>query len=229
MQKGEIKKKNLLETAEKLFFEKGYHQTSIQELVDAFHCTKGSFYHHFESKLQILSEVCALRSGKAFEAYKVRSYVRPMDRLNGLLYYAMPFRHGQEEMLTLLLPVADQSEKDVVLQAILRSQEELFLPEIEEVLEQLKADGTVFYSEKMLIRLLWDSYSALYGRLLDLAGKIAAGDPGIGVASNLQAARFMWERLLDAPFAGIQIVGADEVILAVRSAALRAKAREEEQ
>lgn len=228
MQKGEIKKKNLLETAEKLFFEKGYHQTSIQELVDAFHCTKGSFYHHFESKLQILSEVCALRSGKAFEAYQARSYVRPMDRLNGLLYYAMPFRHGQEEMLTLLLPVADQSEKDVVLQAILRSQEELFLPEIENVLEQLKADGLVYYSEKMLIRLLWDCYSALYGRLLDLAGKIAAGDPGNGVASNLQAARFMWERLLDAPFAGVQIVGADEVILAVRSAAIRAKAREGE-
>lgn len=225
MQKGEIKKKNLLETAEKLFFEKGYHQTSIQELVDAFHCTKGSFYHHFESKLQILSEVCALRSEKAFSAYRQRSYNRPLDRLNGLLYHAVPFRHGEEEMLALLLPVAGQAEKDVVLQAILRAQEELFLPEIEQVLEDLKEQKLVFYSAKMLPRLLWDSYTALYGRLLELAGRIAEGDPGLGVAENLQAARFLWERLLDAPFAGIEIVRADEMILAVRSAAIRARSQ----
>lgn len=225
MHKGEIKRKNLLETAEKLFFEQGYHQTGIQELVDAFQCTKGSFYHHFESKLQILSEVCALRSEKAYGDYKLRSYLRPLDRLNGLLYHAMPFRHGEEEMLCLLLPVSDKTEKDVVLQAILRSQKQFFLPDIITTLEEMRKDGTVFYRGDMLPQLLWDSYTALYERLLDECGRIAAGDPGTDVARYLEAARFIWERLLDAPFAGIEIIRADEVITAIRAARLRQTAR----
>ena len=46
-----------IETAMKLFAEKGYHATSIQDLVEAWGISKGAFYHHFASKEELLLEV----------------------------------------------------------------------------------------------------------------------------------------------------------------------------
>lgn len=48
-------RKKILEVAEKLFLEKGYDGTSIQDIVDGLgNMTKGVIYHHFKSKFAIL-------------------------------------------------------------------------------------------------------------------------------------------------------------------------------
>lgn len=216
MLKGQIKKKALLQEAEKLFFTKGYNRTGVQELVDAFHCTKGSFYHHFESKLQILGDVCALRSERAFNQYKEQHYARDLDRLNGLLYYALPFRKGEEEMMALILPLAGSPDSDVVMQAVLRAQEEFFRPEMEQILMRLRADGVFHFYQDRLPQLLWDTYCALYMRLLSACSAIAAKREVPDVAGLLCADRFIWERLLDAPYGSMHIIHADEVILSAR-------------
>ena len=88
MKKGDLKRSSILETAERLFFEKGYEQTSIQDILDALSLSKGGFYHHFASKEAILSEICENRviSGLGqlkWELFGVR--VRPIDKLNLLL------------------------------------------------------------------------------------------------------------------------------------------------
>ncbi|KGX91017.1 TetR/AcrR family transcriptional regulator [Pontibacillus marinus] len=44
------KKKKLLETGMKLFAQKGFHATSIQEIADKSGVSKGAFYLHFQSK-----------------------------------------------------------------------------------------------------------------------------------------------------------------------------------
>ncbi|MBM7869746.1 AcrR family transcriptional regulator [Clostridium pascui] len=51
----ENKKKELLEVAEKLFLEKGYEQTSIDDILKESGISKGGFYHYFKSKDEILS------------------------------------------------------------------------------------------------------------------------------------------------------------------------------
>ena len=228
MRKGQIKRRALLEEAERMFFTVGYDRTGIQDLVNAFHCTKGSFYHHFESKLQILSEVCALRSEKAFSAYKAHTYTRDTDRLNGLLYYALPFRSGEEEMLSLLLPLAGTTEGDVVLQAVLRAQREIFFPEAEEILFRLKEAELLYWTQPALPEMLWENYGALYTRLLRKAAAVVLSRGREGnIASELEASRFFWERLTDAPFGMMEIIRADEVISAMIKGAARAKEKGE--
>lgn len=54
MRKGELRKESILKTAERLFFEKGYEETSIQDILDALSISKGGFYHYFESKIALL-------------------------------------------------------------------------------------------------------------------------------------------------------------------------------
>jgi TetR/AcrR family transcriptional regulator, cholesterol catabolism regulator len=45
----------LINVAMELFLAGGYHATSVQEIVDAAEVTKGAFYHHFDSKDDLLS------------------------------------------------------------------------------------------------------------------------------------------------------------------------------
>ena len=62
MIKGEIRKRQILETAESLFAERGYEATSVQDILDVLHLSKGSFYHHFESKEIVLQKICENRA-----------------------------------------------------------------------------------------------------------------------------------------------------------------------
>jgi len=45
---------NLLNAALRLFGERGYHATSLQDVIDAAGCSKGAFYHYFDSKEELL-------------------------------------------------------------------------------------------------------------------------------------------------------------------------------
>ena len=47
----------ILETAARLFAQKGYDETSMQDIMDATHLSKGAIYHHFPSKLDILLRI----------------------------------------------------------------------------------------------------------------------------------------------------------------------------
>lgn len=47
----------IVEASVKLFIEKGYDQTTIQDILDALNLSKGGLYHHFKSKEEILEAV----------------------------------------------------------------------------------------------------------------------------------------------------------------------------
>lgn len=50
------KKNELVEIAEKLFLEKGYEETSVDDILNASGLSKGGFYHYFKSKEEVLAE-----------------------------------------------------------------------------------------------------------------------------------------------------------------------------
>lgn len=55
--KKEIRKKELIKIAYKLFITKGYENTSVDEIIAEAKIAKGTYYYHFESKEQMLEEV----------------------------------------------------------------------------------------------------------------------------------------------------------------------------
>lgn len=61
---------NILNTAAKLFVEKGYEQTSIQNILDALKLSKGGLYHHFKSKEEILEAVMQKRAQNIYDMLK---------------------------------------------------------------------------------------------------------------------------------------------------------------
>jgi AcrR family transcriptional regulator len=50
----EVRRAEILEVAQRLFYQKGYGQTSIQDIITEIGIAKGTFYHYFNSKQDLL-------------------------------------------------------------------------------------------------------------------------------------------------------------------------------
>lgn len=72
--------KLILDTAARLFTEKGFEKTSLQDIMNETKLSKGAIYHHFASKEDIFIKICANTSKRTEQ---LLSKVRDDKRLNG--------------------------------------------------------------------------------------------------------------------------------------------------
>lgn len=50
-------REQIVESADRLFYQQGYENTSFADIAQAVHISRGNFYYHFKSKDQILDAV----------------------------------------------------------------------------------------------------------------------------------------------------------------------------
>jgi len=145
MKKGEARREQILETAERLFYQKGYEATSIQDILDDLKMSKGGFYHHFESKLQLLDALCA--GQMAENGRKMREEVEAatgdaVAQLNALYERCTLWQEGQTAFTSLVLRTAYQGGsaqlRDSLRQALLTNARPLIREIIHAGIEQKK-------------------------------------------------------------------------------------------
>lgn len=59
--KGKTTREHIVESADQLFYQRGYEHTSFADIADSVQISKGNFYYHFKSKDEILAAVIQLR------------------------------------------------------------------------------------------------------------------------------------------------------------------------
>ena len=112
MQKGLDTRNEFLRAAEYLFRQKGYDQTSVQDILDMTHGSKGGFYHHFPSKDAILQTLCSQRAEqfKAHAEEMIRNTDSRMTRINQILHEANPLRKEESSFIRILLPLLNRAD-----------------------------------------------------------------------------------------------------------------------
>ena len=53
----DVRRNEIIDVAQGLFLSKGYEQTSVQDILDGAGIAKGTFYHYFSSKLELLDNL----------------------------------------------------------------------------------------------------------------------------------------------------------------------------
>lgn len=94
----EITEARILDTATKLFLEKGWEQTTIQDIVDELgDMTRGAFYHHFKSKDEIIDAVTT----RIFMGNNPFQKVEEIKDLTGLekMKYVLKFSLRREDTM----------------------------------------------------------------------------------------------------------------------------------
>ena len=80
----EVTVERILDVSQRLFLEKGYENTTIQDIVDELGgLTKGAVYHHFKSKEEIMDAVGdrMFFSNNPFEAVRGRTDLNGLQKL----------------------------------------------------------------------------------------------------------------------------------------------------
>lgn len=61
MKKGKSTRDQIIESADRLYYQRGFEQTSFAEVASDVKISRGNFYHHFKSKDEILNAVIDMR------------------------------------------------------------------------------------------------------------------------------------------------------------------------
>ncbi|MEZ7595735.1 TetR/AcrR family transcriptional regulator [Streptococcus gordonii] len=93
------KKEFILDTAEKMFIEQGFDQTSIAQILDATQIAKGTLYYYFTSKEEIMDAIIERWIERSFEQVRIwveQKQLPILERLMGALASLNMQKDGQE-------------------------------------------------------------------------------------------------------------------------------------
>lgn len=217
MKKGELRRKEILDAAEKLFYEKGYEATSVQDVLDALSISKGGFYHHFDSKMAVLEAICERRAEAQFEkaALEIRiSRAGTIERLNRLLTMLNLFEREEVPFIAMMLRICYQDD-DVTLRERMKSVTiRLFQPLMNEIVAQGIAENVFFTRHpgtiaQVILMLAHDIIDEASCRLTK-----EADNPEciIDIIDLLNAYRDSVEMLLNAPYGSVTLFEMDHML-----------------
>lgn len=215
MRKGEEKRQEMLAAAEKLFCSKGYEATSVQDILDVLHASKGGFYHHFASKEDVLKTLCAQRAERAaaFTAELLSRTEGDMPRIDAVLHGFMPLRREEAGFVGMLLPLIERSEGRAMGMIYQDALTESFLPLLTKEIASASANGTVCPPvrgmEAVVLHLVNRCWMDVAAELVRTAREGRRLDPP-AMLLTLERYRRAIEVLLDAPYGSVSIVRIEE-------------------
>lgn len=167
----------ILDTAQRLFLEKGYEQTTIQDITDNLGgLTKGAIYHHFKSKEEIIEAV----SDRMFFSNNPFEAVRERKDLNGLqkLREAIRLNQSDQERTNLTIQSIPVCKNPRLLMEMINSNRKILTPYYQELLEEGNRDGSIHtkYAKEIaelmpLLTSLWMLPSVFPGSKEDMKHK----------------------------------------------------------
>ena len=132
----------ILFVSEKLFLEKGYERTTTQEIVNETGLSKGTIFHHFKSKEDILAAV--LDKHTAETARDMYSWLSEMETLTAKEKIVHLFnRFYDDAERTPLSKMALMSRSPRLIMEDLRSWAEKIAPIITEIIKEGNQDGSI--------------------------------------------------------------------------------------
>ena len=132
----------ILDVAARLFMEKGYEHTSIQDIIDNLGgLSKGAIYHHFKSKEEIMDAL----TNKMFCENNPFDTVKNQKNLNGLqkMKMAMSLNQSDKERVNLSLQAMPILKNPRILAGIIESNRQVLSPFWLELLTEGIKDGSI--------------------------------------------------------------------------------------
>ncbi len=138
----EVTVEKILEVSERLFLEKGYDSTTIQDIVDELGgLTKGAIYHHFKSKEDIMDAL----GDRMFIHNNPFEILKKRDDLTGLekIRQAMIMNQSNENQVELTMQAIPLLKNPQVLVKMLESNRKVLVPYWLELIEEGQKDGSI--------------------------------------------------------------------------------------
>ena len=156
----EVTEERILDVAQRLFLEKGYENTTIQDIVNELGgLTKGAVYHHFKSKEEIMDALSEkmFTSNNPFEAVKKRKELNGLEKMR----LAIKLNQADEKQVELTRQAIPLLKNPRILASMLESNRKFLCPYWQELIEEGQKDGSIqtqypeVLSEFLVLMDLW--------------------------------------------------------------------------
>jgi AcrR family transcriptional regulator len=108
----------LLDAAAALFVEKGYQRTTVQDILDRVGVAKGTFYHYFEAKVDLLHELAERfmeTMNEELSIIAVREGCSAMDKLRLITELSRSYTNHDRKLYTRMILKALYMEENLEL------------------------------------------------------------------------------------------------------------------
>lgn len=214
----EVRRNEILDKAQELFYSKGYEQASIQEIIDGVGIAKGTFYHYFSSKSELLDEL--IERILQHNVHLVAPIVDD-ENLNALEKFHRFFRTIENwkienrVFLKRLLLVYYNDDNVLLRHKLLASSIAQFAPSLGKIVSQGIAEGffNTRYPEEIGASTLEISYSLGERLAVLLLENKADEETLLWVKHQIVVTQYAMECLLGASEGAIQIFDFDRIKL----------------
>lgn len=132
----------ILDVSLRLFLEKGYEETTVLDIVnDLGGLTRGAFYHHFNSKEEVLDAL----GNRMFDENNPFEKVRNEKGLNGLekLKKVIVMQNSNQDLRELNLMSMSLTKNPRILAECLEYNQNMLASSFEELLQEAMDDGSI--------------------------------------------------------------------------------------
>ena len=214
-----VRRAELIDCAQRLFLEKGYERTTINDVIAATALSKGAFYHHFRAKEDLLEAIAARFARQAVDqaaAIRNDASLGALQRLNLLLAATREWKGAHLPELRAMFTTLLRPDNAVLYHRIVGAVFEAMGPMLTAVIEAGQAQGAFDVADAAVAAeaLLWlgEGRRRVVVQALEI---VEAGDVDEGTGlllRRLRAEEAMIDRILGLPPGSIQLAGSDDFI-----------------
>ena len=168
----DVRKQEFLDAAQKLFYEQGYGQTPVNTIIEAVGVSKGTFYHYFKSKedlLDALAERVARQRLERLHSIVEDRHLGALEKFNRYFAGSRSLKEKSEEIAKTVLRVMYEDENILLRHKARVRSMELVVPELGKIIAQGIQEGifNVPYPERTaeMILMLGGEMKDIYARL----------------------------------------------------------------
>jgi AcrR family transcriptional regulator len=214
VKEAEVRRSEILDTAQKLFYLNGYEQTSVQTIIADIGIAKGTFYHYFSSKLDLLD---AIIEGMLEQILQSLEPMVEDEQLLALEKFERFFNHianwktENRAFFLSILNIWYKDENAIFRQKVSTASVTRTVPSLTKIIEQGIAEG-VFATEypaevAEIVLQIGQSLSDALAKIV--LNSVQNDDSRATIKRKTTAYQYAIERVLNAPPGSVKIFDVD--------------------
>ncbi len=140
----EKRKNEIIDCAASLFFAESYEKTSVQKIINTLGIAKGTFYHYFKSKTDLLDQYTKRESGKILtilDEIVSRKDIGIIEKFNSYFEIAMSWKVQNWDLVLIYIRHSGLSENKIVYETMLENNIKAAYPSIRKMVEEGITEG----------------------------------------------------------------------------------------
>lgn len=147
VKKPDIRKSEILNSAQRLFYQKGFENTTVNEIISSAGIAKGTFYHYFKAKDDLISEIIDRYITQIAEEINFvldDSGLPPTQKLNFFFLKAGFFKPGNKFLSSILVRLIYLDLNRLIKDQMISTYSNTMTPLLAQILEEGNSKGNFY-------------------------------------------------------------------------------------